>query len=322
MFGAIARRVGAALVVMLVVSLVTFIVLHVVPGDPAVLELGLDATPDKLEALREAMGVNDPLPEQYLRWIGGALTGDWGESSMYGIGVWDAITPAIPITVALAIYATLIALIISLVLGVAAALKPGSAIDIFARTIVQIGSAIPGFLLAILLMLAFGLHLGWFPVSGYVAFSEDALGWLKSLTLPALALAIGECGALVRIVRSSMLSSLNRGYMLSTKVKGLTRFRSVVVYALRGALVAPLTVTGVQLTKLLGGAIIVENVFALPGLGRMLLTSVQNRDVMLLQGIVLFITACVVIVSLIADILVAVVDPAVRHTTSSEADNG
>ena len=158
-----------------VVTLATFFVLHVIPGDAAALALGTDATPERLEALRASMGCDDPLVEQYLSWIGGVLTGDWGTSSLYGRGVWDVIAPTLPVTVLLAVYATVLALVVALLLGVAAALRPGSAVDVLARTVIQLGSAVPGFWLAVLLMLFFSARLGWFPVSGYVA--PDQGGW-------------------------------------------------------------------------------------------------------------------------------------------------
>ncbi len=316
---AIAKRFGASVAVLVVVSLVTFVVLHVIPGDAAVLQLGLDASPDKLAALREAMGTDKPLPAQYLSWVGGVICGDWGTSSLYGMPVWDVIAPTVPVTLALAAYATVVAVAVSTALGVAAALRPGSAVDVCARTIVQVASAAPGFLVGIVLMLAFGVALGWLPVSGYVAPSQGVGAWVASLTLPAITLAIGECGPLVRIVRSSTIASLRRDYMLSCEVKGLHRTRALVAYALRGALVGPLAVTGVQLAKLLGGAIVVESVFALPGVGRLLLTAVQGRDVMLLQGIVVFVTAAVVLASLLADVLIAAADPSVRGASGERA---
>ena len=263
--------------------------------------------------MRAAMGTDRPLPEQYLSWIGGVLAGEWGTSSMYGADVWQVIAPTLPLTVTLAAYSMAIALVVSLPLGVAAALRPGSAVDVIARTVVQLGSAMPAFWLGILLMLAFAAHLGWFPVSGYVPLSGGLGQSLRSLTLPAIALAAGECGVLTRIVRSSVLSSLSRDYMLSTQVKGLPRARAVFGYALRGALVAPLTVSGMQLAKLLGGTAVIESVFALSGLGRLLLTAVEQRDVMLVQGIVLFVTAAVVLVTFITDVLVMLADPAIRR---------
>ena len=309
---AILKRLGAGVVVLFVVTLVTFCVLHVIPGDAATLALGTDATAERLAAMRAAMGTDRPLPEQYFDWIGGVLTGSWGTSSMYGSDVWGVIAPTLGVTLALAVYATLIAVVVSLVLGCAAALRPGSLVDGVARVVMQLGSAVPAFWLGILLMLAFSARLGWFPVSGYVPLTQDFWGGVRSLTLPALALAAGECGVLVRIVRSSVLTSLGRDYMLATQVKGLSRGRAVVAYALRGALVAPLTMAGMQLAKLLGGTVVVESVFALPGLGRLLLTAVEQRDVMLLQGIVLFVTCAVVVVSLLVDVAVMAADPAVR----------
>lgn len=307
------RRLGGALAVLFVVTLVTFVTLHVIPGDAATLALGTDATPDKLAAMRAAMGTDRPLPEQYADWIGGVLTGSWGTSSMYGDGVLGVIAGALPVTLELAAYSLAVALVVSLVLGVAAALRPGSPVDLFARTVMQLGSAVPAFWLGILLMLLFAARLGWFPVNGYVGFDQGIVASLRSLTLPALALAAGECGILVRIVRSSVLSALSRDYMLSTRVKGLTRVRAVAAYALRGALVAPLTVAGNQLAKLLGGTAVVESVFALPGLGRLLLTAVEQRDVMLLQGIVLVVTTAVVLANLLTDLAVMAADPSVRR---------
>lgn len=320
MLPAVAKRLGGCLAVLFAVTLLTFIALHVVPGDAAALALGTDATPERLAAVRSSMGTDKPLVEQYLSWVGGALVGDWGTSSQYGAPVLDVVAGALPVTVELAVYATLLALVVSLALGVAAALRPGSAADAFARTVMQLGAAMPGFWLAVLLMLLFSARLGWFPVSGYVSPAQG--GWLaslRSLTLPAVVLAAGECGVLVRIVRSSVLSSLGRGYMLSARAKGLPRRAAVVRYALRGALVAPLTVAGMQFAKLLGGTAVVESVFALPGLGRLLLTAVEQRDVMLLQGVVLFVTCAVVAVTFLTDVLVMAADPSIRGAAGGEA---
>ncbi len=319
MLKAVAQRVGAALVVLVVVSIMTFVVLRVLPGNPAALVLGLEATPERVAALSEAMGLDDPLPEQYLSWMGGVLTGDWGTSRMYGAPVLGVIAGALPVTLALAVYAMALALLVSVPLGVFSALRPGSAVDAVARTVMQLGSAAPAFWLAILLMLLFAGELGWFPVSGFTPFSESAGGALRSLTLPAVVLAVGECGVLIRTVRSSTMSALVRDCMLSARVKGLSRVRTVAVYALRSALVAPLTVAGMQLAKLVGGTAVVESVFALPGLGRLLLTAVQQRDLELVQGIVLFVTVAVVLVTLVVDLLVMVAEPQVRR---ADAEGG
>ena len=319
MLGVVAKRLGAAFAVALVVSLLTFVALHAIPGDAAVLQLGLDASPEKLETLRKAMGTDRPLPLQYVDWIGGVLAGDWGQSSVYGRGVIEVIASALPTTVALAVYATLMALVVAVPLGVASALHPGSLADVVARTVMQAGAAMPSFLLAVLLTVTLGLGSDLFPVSGLASPDEGLGGYLLSLTLPAIALSLGECGLLVRTVRSSTIASFSRDYMLSARIKGLSGLRTRLAYGLRGACVAPLTVVGVQLAKLLGGTAVVESVFALPGLGRLLITSVEQRDVMLMQGIVLLVTLVVVAVSALVDLAVMAVDPRVRASSAGGA---
>ena len=303
MLKTLAGRLGAALAVLFAVSLLTFCTLHVVPGDTATLVLGIDATPEALQQLRESMGLDRSLPEQYVSWICGVLTGDWGVSRMYGAPVWQVIVQALPPTLLLAVYATAVALVVSCALGCASALRPGGAVDVVSRTVMQLASAVPGFWLAVMCMLAFAAGLGWFPVSGYTPFTQDPIACLRSLTLPALALACGEVGVLIRTVRSSVMDALQQEYMLATQVKGLTRVRTVVVYVLRASLAAPITVAGVQMAKLVGGTAAIERVFALPGLGNLLLGAVEQRDVMLVQGIVVFVTAAVVVVNLLADVL-------------------
>ena len=322
MLRAVAQRIGAALAVLTVVSVAVFLALRVLPGNPATLVLGLEATPERVAALSAAMGLDDPLPEQYHAWVGGVLSGDWGTSRMYGAPVLEVIAGALPATLALAAYAMALALLVSVPLGVLSALRPGSVGDVVARTVMQLGAAAPAFWLAILLMLLFAGGLGWFPVSGFTPFSEGVGPALRSLTLPAVALAAGECGVLIRTVRSSAMSALARDCMLSARVKGLSRSRTVALYVLRSALVAPLTVAGMQLAKLVGGTAVVESVFALPGLGRLLLTAVEQRDLELVQGIVLLVTAAVVLVTLVVDLLVMAAEPRVRRAEEGEGGEG
>lgn len=316
---AVIQRVASAVAVAAVVSLLTFLALRVLPGDAAVLVLGLDATPEKVAALREAMGLNAPLGEQLCAWVGGVVAGDWGTSRVYGAPVLEVIGAALPVTFALAVYAMVLAVAVALPLGVLSALRPGSVVDVVSRTLMQLASAAPGFWVAILLMLGFAGGLGWFPVSGFVPFSDGLGPALTSLTLPAATLAVGECGVLIRTVRSSVLAALARDCMLATRVKGLGRASAVVRYALRSALVAPLTVAGMQFAKLLGGTAVVESVFALPGLGRLLLTAVEQRDLELVQGIVLFVALAVVLVTLLTDLAVMAAEPQVRR---AEAEGG
>lgn len=311
------RRLLSALAVLFVVSFITFVVLLCIPGDAAQLVLGVDATPEKIAALREAMGLNEPWYIQYLDWIGGVLRGDWGTSYVYGENVWTLLCQRLPVTFSVALLSMLIAVVLSAVLGILAALKKDSPLDILARTVMQLGGALPSFWLAMLFMLFFASYLGWFPITGYTPMSEGFGACLRSIALPSFVLAIGELGILIRIVRSSMLTALDQDFMLSARVKGLPPRAAIVRYALRSAVIAPITISGMQLAKLLGGTVIVETIFALPGIGRLMLTAVEQRDITLLQGIVLFITSMVVLVSLVTDLIVMAVNPAIR--TGEEA---
>ena len=311
------RRLLSALAVLFVVSFITFVVLLCIPGDAAQLVLGVDATPEKIAALREAMGLNEPWYIQYLDWIGGVLRGDWGTSYVYGENVWTLLCQRLPVTFSVALLSMLIAVVLSAVLGILAALKKDSPLDILARTVMQLGGALPSFWLAMLFMLFFASYLGWFPITGYTPMSEGFGACLISIAQPSVVLAIGELGILIRIVRSSMLTALDQDFMLSARVKGLPPRAAIVRYALRSAVIAPITISGMQLAKLLGGTVIVETIFALPGIGRLMLTAVEQRDITLLQGIVLFITSMVVLVSLVTDLIVMAVNPAIR--TGEEA---
>lgn len=311
------RRLLSALAVLFVVSFITFVVLLCIPGDAAQLVLGVDATPEKIAALREAMGLNEPWYIQYLDWIGGVLRGDWGTSYVYGENAWTLLCQRLPVTFSVALLSMLIAVVLSAVLGILAALKKDSPLDILARTVMQLGGALPSFWLAMLFMLFFASYLGWFPITGYTPMSEGFGACLRSIALPSVVLAIGELGILIRIVRSSMLTALDQDFMLSARVKGLPPRAAIVRYALRSAVIAPITISGMQLAKLLGGTVIVETIFALPGIGRLMLTAVEQRDITLLQGIVLFITSMVVLVSLVTDLIVMAVNPAIR--TGEEA---
>lgn len=283
-----------------------------IPGDPAQLILGVEATPEKVEALRASMGLDRPWYVQYMHWIQGVLTGNWGTSYLYGENVWTLICQRLPVTFSVALLSMAAALVVSAILGILAALKKGSPVDLLSRTVMQIGGAVPSFWLAMLFMLLFSSYLGWFPVTGYTAPGENFGAFLKCIALPSLVLAIGELGILIRIVRSSMLTALQQDFMMSANVKGLPPARAIVHYALRSAIIAPITISGMQLAKLLGGTVIVETIFALPGIGRLMLTAVEQRDIILLQGIVLFITSMVVLVSLVTDLAVMAANPTIR----------
>lgn len=312
MLGYILSRVKSSIVVLLVVSVITFFVLMIIPGNPAQLILGTDATPEMIADLTASMGLDKPLYQQYLGWLTDLLKLDMGTSYLYGESVTTLIVRSIPVTISISVFAMAIAVFIAFIFGMISAIKKDSIIDYFSRSIMQLGAAIPSFWIGMVFIVYFGLRLKLFPVSGYVPMDRDFMGFLNSITLPAIVLAIGEVGTLLRIVRSSMLYSLKQDYMDMARVKGLSPGKIYIKYALRGALTAPLTIIGMQFAKLAGGTVVVETIFALPGLGRLVLTAVEHRDIRLLQGLVMFITSSVVFITLIVDILIMFINPRIK----------
>ncbi len=312
------KRLVSSLAVLFVVSLITFFILKWIPGDPAQLILGTEASQESLEALRESMGLNQPWLTQYGNWLVNLFRGDWGSSYIYGESVRTLILQRLPVTFSITIFSMLIAVPVAALIGILSALFKDSPIDVFSRSIMQLGTAIPSFWLGMIFMIIFAANLQWFPVTGYVPPSDGFLPFLHSIALPSIVLAIGELGILIRLFRSSMLTALEQDFMQSAQVKGLSRATAIVKYALRSAVIAPITVIGNQTAKLFGGTVIIETIFALPGIGRLLLTSVEQRDIELLQGIVLFITFMVVFINLITDLLVAAANPLIRMETGGK----
>lgn len=311
-------RVKSSVVVLLVVSIITFAVLMIIPGDPAQLILGTEATPEMVQELHAAMGLDRPLYQQYLGWLNDLLHLDMGTSYVYGESVKSLITGSLPVTLSISVFAMIIAVFLAFLFGMLSAIKKNSIIDYFSRSIMQLGTAIPSFWIGMVFIVYFGLKLKLFPVSGFVPLSDNFAGFIKSITLPSVVLAIGETGTLLRIVRSSMLDSLNQDYMDMAKVKGLGARKVYVKYALRGALVAPLTIIGMQFAKLAGGTVVVETIFSLPGLGRLVLSAVEHRDIVLLQGLVMFITAMVIFITLAADVLIMFINPRIKSFQRGE----
>lgn len=312
MIRTLCRRFLSAITVLLIVSLITFIVVKWIPGDPAQLILGTEATPEKLAALRTVMGLDQPWLIQYLRWLTQLFQGDWGTSYLFGEQVRSLILQRLPVTLSITIFSMTVAALISAILGILSALKPNSAFDVGCRMIMQLASAVPSFWLGMIFLSVFAGMLHWFPVTGYAPPTEGFFRFLNSITLPSVILAIGESGILIRMFRSSMLSALDQDFMAAAQVKGLPYKTALIRYALRDALLAPLTLIGTQTAKLFGGTVIIETLFALPGIGRLLLTSVEQRDVQLLQGLVLFITVMVVLINFITDLLMTAANPMIR----------
>ena len=308
----ILRRLILLIPVILVVGIVVFALVHLTPGDPAAVILGDSATPESLENLREQLGLNDPIPIQFLNWFGGVLTLDFGESIFIGDPVTEALLDRVQPTVLLTIYALLIQISIGVPAGVISAVRHNSIIDRIVTVIAISGAAIPTFFLGILLILFFSVRLRWLPSGGYEPITEDPVAHFKAMAMPAFALGFSSAGLLARLVRSSMLDVLREDYVRTALAKGLPMKLVVVRHALRNALIPALTVIGTSVGALLGGAVVTETVFTIPGMGRLVVQSIARRDYPVIQGAVMAIAMTYVIVNLIVDLLYVYIDPRVR----------
>lgn len=308
----ILRRIVLLIPVILIVGLVVFTLVHLTPGDPAAIILGDQATPEDIQQLRETLGLNDPLPIQFINWFGGVLTLDFGDSIFLGMPVTEALMDRVAPTGLLTLYALFVQLLIGIPLGVIAALKAGSIIDRLMTALAISGAAIPTFFLGIMLILIFAVRLKWLPSVGYVSPTEDLGGHVQRMLMPAFALGFSSAGLLARLIRSSMLDVLNEDYVRTAMAKGLAHRHVVVRHALRNALVPAITVVGTSLAALLGGAVVTETVFTIPGMGRLVVQSISRRDYPIIQGAVMAIAVSYVLVNLLVDILYIYADPRVR----------
>jgi peptide/nickel transport system permease protein len=313
MLGFVARRLLYLVPVLVAVSLLTFLIASLLPGDLAYVILGDQATPEKVAALRHDMGLDQPIWWRYASWLGHVLQGDFGRSFRTGQTVLQAVTERLPVSLELMLLAELGALAIGIPLAIACAVRSGSAFDRF-----MTGSAfgmlsVPAFLSAILLIYLFAVELRWLPATGYVPFGEDPVGNLRSFLLPALTLALGEWPVLMRVLRSDMIATLQEDYIAMARAKGLKPSRILLVHALKPSSLTLVTVTGINIGRLIGGTVIVESIFALPGIGRLLLGAIFTRDLIILQGVVLFVALGYVLMNFIVDMLYAVLDPRIRH---------
>jgi peptide/nickel transport system permease protein len=313
MIAYIIRRLLLLIPVLLIVGTVVFTLLHLAPGDPASMMLGSEATVEQKEVLREQLGLNEPLPVQYVDWIWGVVRLDFGDSLFIGKPVTEALLERFQPTGLLALYSLVIAVIIAIPSGVIGALKPNSFVDRLLMIVSISGAAIPGFFLGIVLILLFAVILGWLPSGGYVDIEEDPIEHFRYMILPTLALGFSGAGFLARIVRSVMLEVFNEEYVRTAYAKGLARRQVVIGHALRNAAIPVMTVIGILLASMLGGAVVIETVFNIPGMGRLLVQSVSRRDYAVVQGAVMTIALIEVIVMLIIDLLYVIVDPRVRY---------
>lgn len=311
-----ARFLGARLlssaIVLLGVLVVVFALVHLVPGDPVRLALGTRYTPEAYEALRAASGLDRSLPEQFFSYLAHAVTGDLGVSFRNGQPVTTTLLQRLPATISLALVGLVVALIISIPAGIYSALREGRVSDVIVRLSSQFGVSIPDFWLGMLLISLFSVTLGLLPASGYVAFAADPAGWLRQVTLPGVTVGLVAGAIMTRYIRAAVIDVASSGYIRTAVSKGLPRRVVVSRHIVRGALVPVLTIAGIQLATILGGVIVVEVVFAWPGLGRLVYDAVAARDYPLIQGAVLLVAVMFIVVNLIVDVLYAVVDPRIR----------
>ena len=309
----IGRRLLYLLPVLLAVTLLTFLIASLLPGDLAYTILGDQATPEKVEALRAQMGLDRPVWERYLIWLGHALTGDLGRSFRTGETVLAAVIDRLPVSLELMVLAEVLGLVIAIPLAILCAVRSGSATDRFLTGLAFGKLSLPPFMVAILLIYLFAVSLNLLPATGWIPFAEDPVANLRSFVLPALTLAIAEWPVLMRVLRSDMIATLQEDYIAMAKAKGLRPSRILLVHALKPSSLTLVTVTGINIGRLIGGALIIETIFALPGIGRLLVGAIYARDFIILQGAVLFVAVGFVIVNFIVDMLYAVLDPRIRH---------
>lgn len=313
MMAFILRRLVMLVPVLLIVGIVVFTLIHLTPGDPAAVILGPDATPEQVDEMRERLGLNEPFHIQFFTWFLNALRLDFGESIFIGEPVTKALRDRAQPTGLLTLYALTLSILVGVPAGVIAAVNRNSPLDRFLMVFSISGAAIPNFFLAILLMLLFAVKLRWLPSTGY-ADIQDGLGeHLKHMIMPAFALGISSAGLLARLVRSSMLDVLKEDYVRTAFAKGLPGRIVVMRHALRNALIPAITVIGVSLGALLGGAVVTETVFGLPGMGRLVVQSIARRDFPVIQGAVMTIAAIYVLANLLVDVLYVYIDPRVRY---------
>ena len=304
-------RLQSLVLSLIAASIVIFLTVEIVPGDPASYMLGLNSSEDTIAALRDQLGLNVPSYQRYWNWVSSLLHGDFGTSYTYRTPVSDMIRDRLWISLPLAIYALFLSTLIAFPAGILAATHRGSFTDALIMGFTQLGVAIPNFWFAMLMVLLFAINLQWFSAGGFPGWENPLLA-IKSLTLPAIALALPQASILARIMRSSLLDILSEDYIRTARAKGLTRGQTLYRHALRNALIPVLTIIGLQFSFLMAGAIIIENVFFLPGLGRLVFQAITQRDLIVVESVVMLLVFAVILVNFAVDIAYAIVDPRLR----------
>src|SRR5262245_20377560 len=308
----LAKRLLIGVATLLVASLVVFAVLEILPGDPARLMLGMNATPDAVEALRQQTGLNQPLVWRYLSWIGGMLTLDFGRSYTYSVPVMELVQDRIGVSLPLAILALFLSTAIAIPVGIFSAERRGHAADAVTMGAAQLGVAVPNFWFALLLIYVFAVWLRLVPAGGFPGWSAGVWPAMKALILPAVALALPQAAILARVTRSALVEVLGEDFIRTARAKGLPWKAVLWNHALRNAMLPVLTILGLQFAFLLAGTVIIENVFYLPGLGRLVLQAINQRDLIVVESVVMLLVAAIIVINLLVDLSYAIVDPRLR----------
>jgi len=306
------KRLLSLVISLVVASLIIFAVIEVAPGDPARFMLGINAQPDTVAALRAELGLDVLKTQRYLAWVGGMLSGDFGISYTYRVPVGQMIADRMWVSLPLALMALTLSTVIALPVGLYAANRRGGRGDMAVMGLTQLGIAVPNFWFAMILVVIFAINLRWFSAGGFPGWDAGLLIGLKALTLPAVALALPQAAILSRVMRSALIDILSEDFMRTARAKGLTRQQTLWRHGLRNALIPVLTIMGLQFSFLLAGAIIIEQVFYLPGLGRLVFQSISQRDLIVVESVVMLLVFAVIVVNFAVDLAYAAVDPRLR----------
>jgi peptide/nickel transport system permease protein len=312
MIALLSRRLTGLIITLLVVSFVIFAVMDLLPGDPASIMLGTSASPETLAALRHELGLDQPLLFRYGQWLAGVFSGNLGQSYTYGVPVAGLIVERLVVTLPLALIAIVLSVLIALPLGVLAAARRGGIVDAIATVFSQVSIAVPAFWVALLLIILFSTTLGLMPAGGFPGWDAGLLPALQALLMPAVALALPQAGVLTRVARSAVLDTMHEDFARTAVAKGLSRNTVLWRHIVPNALVPILTILGLQFTFLVAGAVLVENVFNLPGLGRLAFQALSQRDIIVMQDVVLFFAGLVIIMNFIVDLSYLAIDPRMR----------
>ena len=308
-----AMRLASAVPVLFLVTLITYGILLLIPGDPALVIAGPSATEAEIESVRALLGLDRPVLERMLIWYAGLAQGDLGRSMLLGRSVWQAIVERLPVTLSLGGLAMLLTVVLGVRSGLVAAVRQNTIVDQVTMTVALLGVSLPNFWLGLLFIFLFSVQLGWLPTGGYVPLSEDPLGWLRNLAMPAVSLALMQMALLARITRSSMLEVLKQDYVRTARAKGLPGWVVVGKHALRNVMIPLVTVIGIILSLMVSGTVVVETVYSLPGIGRLIVSAILQRDYPVILGGLLCTATSLVLVNLLVDLLYAWLDPRIRY---------